>query len=109
MSTDTVFLVCVQQNGVANPDVPMGGLTDTARFANYYVMECVDANPKDRVTFEAHITDFENGGVRTIRVTSNTKVDDEIVLTRRSIEAIMSSAILAAPGEETGSLLIGYP
>ena len=107
MSTDTVFLVCVQQNGVANPDVPMGGLTDTARFANYYVMECLD--PTTRLTFEAHITDFENGGVRTIRVTSSSAVTDEIVLTRRSIEAIMSSAILAAPGEETGSLLIGYP
>ena len=31
------------------------------------------------------------------------------VLVRPRIKALMSSAIIAAPGEETGSLLVGYP
>lgn len=31
------------------------------------------------------------------------------VVVRKKITALMSSAILAAPGESTGSLLIGYP
>lgn len=33
----------------------------------------------------------------------------EMVAVRPNIEAMMSSAILAAPGESTGSLLVGYP
>ena len=82
----------------------MGALTDMATFGCYYEMKQVDST-----NYHAFITDFENNGVREIKLelSEAPKTGYVPVLVRRRIQAVMSSGILAAPGEETGSLLVG--
>ena len=54
------------EHGVANPDVPMGALTDTATFGCYYEMKAVPGSTKNE--YHAYITDFENNGVREVKI-----------------------------------------
>ena len=72
----------------------MGALTDEASFGTFYVASD-DA--------DCTITDLVSGS--TFNIADATKGD---VYVRPRIVAMMSSAILAAPGEQTGSLLVGY-
>jgi hypothetical protein len=81
------------ESGVANPDVGMGPLCDIASFGSYYVGS--DEN-------DVRITDFHNRCWKRVN-------QQEGILVRPRIDAVMSSAILAAPGASTGELLIGYP
>ncbi len=90
--------------GVANPDVGMGGLTDEASFGCYYPLKT------DAFTY---IVDFHN---RCWHKADGDPVPGNVdaatgtlCLLRPKMTAVMSSAVLAAPGADTGELLIGYP
>lgn len=85
-------MIRVQESGVASPDVPMGALTDEASFGCFY------AGKEDFA-----VTDLVNGSTFDLE-----NPTDAAVWVRPRIVAMMSSAIVAAPGEQTGSLLVGY-
>ena len=91
----------------------MGALTDMATFGCYYEMKqekgAMNSGSADPNAYHVFITDFENNGVREIKLKCKGAVPAGYVpvLVRRRIQAVMSSGILAAPGEETGSLLVG--
>lgn len=89
--------------GVANPDVGMGGLTDETSFACYYPLSA---------TNRTHIVDFHNRCWHLAGESAAANVSDvngTLCVLRPKLTAVMSSAVLAAPGADTGELLIGYP
>ena len=91
-------------SGVAQPDVGMGGLTDITSFAMYYRL---GQEPRGE-TFQ--IVNFEERCWHTFQVDCpDAGRDNEWILVRPRMSAVMSSAILAAPGADTGELLLGYP
>jgi len=95
--TLTFARVCVWLAGVANPDVGMGGLTDYVAFGMFYPDSCAG----NRQIVDLHDrcwVDVPGGGNDTTHF-----------WIRPKMSAVMSSAILAAPGPDTGELLIGYP
>jgi len=57
----------------------------------------------------ATFTDVSGGSMAGDNLFATSEYSDEMIALRPNVEAMMSSAILAAPGEETGSLLVGYP
>jgi hypothetical protein len=80
--------------------VGMGPLCDIASFGTYYV---------GSAEHNVCITDFHNRCWKRVgRRVVNGALETGI-LVRPRLDAVMSSAILAAPGASTGELLIGYP
>merc|ERR1712086_418168 len=73
----------------------MGGLTDVVSFGMFY--------PGTDVA-DKQLVDFHDRCWKTVKPAT-----DGSMWVRPKMDAIMSSAILAAPGSETGELLIGYP
>jgi len=89
--------------GVANPDVGMGGLTDEASFGCFYPLS-------ETVNRATHIVDFHNRCWQKVDGGNTLPLKDfTTCLVRPKMTAVMSSAVLAAPGSDTGELLIGYP
>ena len=81
------------EHGVANPDVPMGALTDMATFGCYYEMKPVSDGNEE--SFHAFITDFENNGVREIKLTCSANVksaspSSSVAASRRSSSGIQA-------------------
>lgn len=105
--------------GVANPDIGIGGLSDKTSFANYYELPGKGYGGKKEEF--VRIVDYDNrcwqslGSKEAILGKAGykaAKADTDKcspVLVRPRMEAVMSHAIIAAPGSETGELLVGYP
>jgi len=103
-----------RHSGTAYPDVNGCNLTSEVGFGTYYRISLNDEG-EGRV----RITDFDKRDYCIFNIStlkelatgySEYKEDNhDIVIIRPNMKCLMSSAILAIPGKDTGELLYGYP
>jgi hypothetical protein len=96
--------------GAANGYGGRGGLTEEVSISAFYDFTCDEGF---KAGGESYIVDFSTGdwallpeGIRNSLTTGD---KDRIFVVRPKMKLMMSSAVLAVPGKNTGELLVGYP
>lgn len=96
--------------GAANGYGGRGGLTEEVSISAFYDFTC---DKGYHAGSESYVVDFSTGdwallpeGIRKDMTVTN---KDCIFVVRPKMKLMMSSAVLAVPGKNTGELLVGYP
>ena len=90
--------------GSVNPAPKIGGLTDTVTVDMFYNCNPTAVGGRNPVRWE--MIDFQTGAWIEIPAADDGTTNSFRV---RSVECVMSSAIIASPNGEAGELLVGYP